>query len=152
MKLFYCPECHQLVDIIRRGTGVHKCHCGKNAGKYLDDNLTGVFTHGAIVVGIDNNTWLPAVQRFKQHNPFGTDPWKQDGQYVRIDFFFTGWIPTIPGEIITVDTVKEVKKFPVDRVSPWKTSTMPNSPNHGAPKICNKQVCYCDNKGVCKNQ
>ncbi len=147
MKLFYCPECRQLVDIIGRGTGVHTCYCGKHAGKYLDDSLTGVFTHGAIIVGIDNNTWLPAVERYKAHNPDGEKPWIIDGKFVRIDFFFTGWIPTVPGEVITVDTVKEVKKFPVDRVMPWKTSTMPNS----QPK-CGKQVCYCDNKGVCLNQ
>lgn len=151
MKLFYCPECRQLVDIMSPKHGVHKCYCGKHFGKYLDDRITAVFTKGAIIVGIDNNTWLPAVQRYKQHEPNGEQPYP-----VRIDFFFTGWIPTIPGEVIWVDTEQEVHDFPMNYEAGNEYSTMPNSEPKklytGPPKICNQQVCYCDNNGVCLKQ
>lgn len=141
MKLFYCPSCRQLVDIMRADGEVRFCYCGTHCGKYLSDNMTAVVTYGAIVVGIDNNTWLPAVERYKRHNPDGDDPYP-----VRIDFFFTGWIPTQPGEVVVVDYPDEVHDFPMDGVKN-EHSTMPNS-----QKKCNEMVCYCNNKGVCKNQ
>ena len=141
MKLFYCPECRQLVDIMRADGEVRYCYCGSHCGKYLADNNTAVFTYGAIIVGIDNNTWLPAVQRYKKHNPDGEEAFP-----MRIDFFFTGWIPTIPGEVVIVDYPDEVHEYPMDGVVN-KHSTMPNS-----QPMCNKQVCYCNNKGVCLNR
>ena len=72
-------------------------------------------------MGIDNNTWSPAVARYLKHEPNGEEPFP-----VRIDFFFVGWIPTIPGEVIFVDTEKEVIDYPMDAVEN-KYSTMPTS-------------------------
>lgn len=144
MKLFYCPECRQLVDIMRADGEVRYCYCESHCGKYLSDNMTAVFTEGAIIVGIDNGTWIPAVEKFKRFNPNGESPYP-----VRIDFFFCGWIPTIPGEVIFVDFPNEVHEFPMDYDAGNEHSTMPNSE---PIKKCNKQVCYCDNNGVCKNQ
>ena len=141
MKLFYCPTCRQLVDIMRADGEVRYCFCGSHCGKYLADNMTGVFTYGAIIVGIDNNTWLPAVQRYKKHNPNGEEPFPS-----RIDFFFTGWIPTEPGEVVFVDWPDEVHDFPMDGVTNTQ-STMPNS-----QQKCSKSVCYCNNNGVCLNR
>jgi len=119
MKLFYCIECYNLIQI--KKNHIFTCICKKHCGKYLDDNNTAIFTKGAIIVGIDNNTWSPAVQRYLKHEPNGEEPYP-----VRIDFFFTGWIPTIPGEVIFVDTEQEVIDFPMDGAKN-EYSTMPTS-------------------------
>jgi len=140
MKLFYCTECYSLIQV--RVSHIYNCLCKKHAGKYLNDNLTAVFTKGTIIVGIDNNSFYPAVDRYKIHNPEGEKPYP-----TRIDFFFVGWVPTIPGEVIFVDTVDDVVNFPMDYDAGNEHSTMPNS----QPK-CNKLVCYCDNNGVCLNR
>lgn len=119
MKLFYCPECYNLIQIKKKH--IFTCICKKHCGKYLNDCNTAVFTKGSIIVGIDNNTWNVAVDRYLKHYPGGKQPYP-----VRIDFFFTGWIPTMPGEVIFVDTEKEVLDYPMDaEVNEY--STMPNS-------------------------
>lgn len=144
MKMIYCPKCKYLFEI--RHSPAYICLCKENqcCGKYLNDNLTAVVTENAVVVGIDNNSFRDATTRYKQHNPKGEEPWD-----TRIDFFFTGWIPTIPGEIVRVETVDDVAKFPSDTVVGDGSWTMPVSQE---VIRCNKLVCYCDNKGVCLHQ
>jgi hypothetical protein len=120
------------------------CPCEKCVGKYLNDNLTAVVTKDCIVVGIDNNSFRDSVSRYLKHNPEGDEPYDK-----RLDFFFVGWIPTIPGEVIVVGTEKEVKEFDPNYDAGNDNYSSP--PVSQKPK-CNKQVCYCDNKGFCKNQ
>jgi len=143
MKLVYCPKCNYLFEL--RHKHVFHCLCeeNQNGGKYLNDGLVAIVTEDAVVVGIDNNSFRDCTTRYKQHNPKGEEPWD-----TRIDFFFTGWIPTIPGEIVRVDTIEEVVKFPCDTVVGDGSYTMPVSQE---VIRCNKRVCYCDNNGVCKH-
>jgi hypothetical protein len=127
MKLFICPKCEQMVDLMswkkyRKGKYKNKgivtrCYCGKSAGKYLSDNCTAVFTKDCPIVGIDNNTFMTAVARYFEGKILYDS---------RVDFFFTGWIPTIPGEVIFVDTVQDVIDYPF-KVEVPVTSTMPVS-------------------------
>lgn len=77
------------------------CYCGKSAGKYLNDNITAVVNKNAVVVGIDNNGFNIARQMAMHNREFPR----------RIDYFFTGWIPTKPGEVIVVDKVKDVLSY-----------------------------------------
>jgi hypothetical protein len=74
------------------------------------------FTKDSIIVGIDNNTWNDVRKRYNQFRNYPS----------RLDFFFTGWIPTIPGEVIRVDTVQDVRKYPF-KVLVEAQSTMPVS-------------------------
>jgi hypothetical protein len=120
------------------------CPCEKCVGKYLNDNLTAVVTKNSVVVGIDNGTFGPAINQYIKHNPEGDHPLNQ-----RVDGFFCGWIPNIPGEVIVVETADAVEQFDSD----YKV----DNDNYSSPPVsqkpqCNKQVCYCNNKGVCKNQ
>lgn len=108
MKLIYCEECGWLFQLIRK----HTLHCvceDEKAGKYLDNGITAVVTENAIVVGIDNNSFNDCVWRYGQYNPKGEKAFSK-----RVDFFFSGWIPTIPGEVIRVEDRKEVEEFPYE--------------------------------------
>jgi hypothetical protein len=120
MKLIYCIKCGDLV-LMRKGY-ISLCICGEIAGKYLNDNLTAVVTKNSIVVGIDNNSFGDCITRYNIYNPEGTEPYS-----ARVDFFFAGWVPTIPGEIIKVDSEEEVGLFPSDHETGNEFSTMPNS-------------------------
>lgn len=101
MKFIYCPECKDIFLAISGKT--RTCECGKHAAKYLIDNITAVMTEGVIVFSIDNVSFLNAQARTKY--------FQESPDYPRIDSFFTGWIPTIPGEVIMVPTVEDVKKY-----------------------------------------
>ena len=101
MKLIKCEECKDLVMLITHTT--RHCLCHNVAGKYLDDNITAVVNEEAIVVGIDNNGFNIATL-------YAMSEGAQDCKG-RIDYFFTGWIPNHPGEIIIVNSVKEVEDY-----------------------------------------
>jgi hypothetical protein len=120
MKLIYCEKCGDLV--LLRKKFIKLCCCEEVAGKYLNDNLTAVVTKNSIVVGIDNNSFGDSIHRYNIYHPEGTEPHDK-----RIDFFFAGWIPTIPGEVIKVDSEEEVGLFPSDYETDNEYSTMPNS-------------------------
>ena len=113
------------MQLLRKATMYCVCEDAK-AGKYLDDNLTAVVTKNAVVVGIDNNSFGDCIHRYNIYNPEGTEPYDK-----RVDFFFAGWIPTIPGEIIKVDTKEEVEEFPPDFETDNEFSTMPVSADLG---------------------
>ncbi len=148
MKLIYCIECLTLIEM--KSKYVVYCPCEKCVGKYLNDNLTAVVTKNCVVVGIDNNSFRDAVLRYRKHYPEGDEPYNK-----RLDFFFVGWIPTIPGEVIVVECEESVKQFDADYDAGNDNYSSPpvSQPPKSQPKArCNKQVCYCDNKGVCLNQ
>ena len=96
MKLISCPDCKDLVVLAPKYT--RTCFCGKIAGKYLKDNLTAVINKDALVVGIDNNGFGIAQDHARYYKTLKD----------RIDFFFTGWIPNLPGEVIVVESVEMV--------------------------------------------
>ena len=77
------------------------CYCGHVGGKYLDDNITAVVNEDALVVGIDNNGFSFAKQLAERATPLAH----------RVDYFFTGWIPNHPGEVIVVETVEHVLEY-----------------------------------------
>lgn len=125
MKLMLCPHCHQLVSLRYRKfksgkvrETITKCGCGKTCGKWLSDSITGVFNKGAVIVGIDNNTYVSAVNRYYKYKDLWSD---------RCDFFFSGWIPTKPGEVIIVGSVEEVISYPFEKDKAETKSTMPVS-------------------------
>ncbi len=99
MKLITCPKCNDLMVLVNDYT--RTCFCGHVGGKYLDDNVTAVVNKDALVVGIDNNGFSIAKQMANHHKK---SPY-------RVDYFFTGWIPTKPGEIIVVETVEDVLAY-----------------------------------------
>ena len=101
MKLVWCDECKFLFSL--KNYSVIWCTCKTHAGKYLSDNITAVVTKGCKVIGIDNNTFNGAVA--------GVDYLLKEGQESRIDLFFTGWIPTHPGEVIYVETIDDVVDY-----------------------------------------
>ena len=78
-----------------------KCFCGEVAGKYLDDDVTAVVSSNAIVVGIDNFGFNLAKELSIKGMKYSN----------RVDYFFTGWVPNHPGEVIVVDTVDEVVEY-----------------------------------------
>lgn len=103
MKFIHCPRCKDVFLPIERKT--RTCACGRHGAKYLADNITTVVTEGALIFGIDNVSFINARQRteyFQDH---------EDYKDMRIDSFFTGWIPTLPGEIIFLPTVYKVRRF-----------------------------------------
>lgn len=116
MKLIFCPECKDLVQL--REGAVRTCTCGSYGGKYLNDHLTAVVNEGALLVGLDNNTFVSAVK----NAIYGKEKWEH-----RVDFFFTGWIPTKPGEVIFVASLEVVEFFDDDYKAGNEYSTMPVS-------------------------
>ena len=116
MKLMKCVKCGDIVAIIE--TLSRSCYCGKIAGKYLDDSITAVVNKDALVFGIDNNGFAIA-QHYALEN--------KNAEH-RYDYFFTGWIPTKPGEVIVVKTAHDVHKYPMKMKDEDKqyTSTWPS--------------------------
>lgn len=114
MKLILCPDCGNITSLIGGGK-ISKCVCGKHSGKYCEDNITAVVTNGAILVGIDNNSYRNALNGY-----FETLDWEN-----RIDFYITGWIPNIPGEVIYKDTHEEVEEYKLPEEEFTTTSTIP---------------------------
>lgn len=116
MKLIWCEKCHTLTSLVSEK--VRYCKCRRCAGKYLSDNMTSVVNKDVILVGIDNNSFNNA--RYSQQHYINNPS--------RVDFFFCGWIPTKPGESITVETVKDVKEYPFEEKHNFE-STMPVEAN-----------------------
>jgi hypothetical protein len=117
MKGIYCPGCHDVFILVQQNT--RYCRCLLVAGRYLSDNVTAVVSKESMVFGIDNNTFNTAVLR--------VEDWLEEyPESDRMDFYFTGWIPTKPGEVIYVDTVGDVPIYKDDGVINTK-STLPNT-------------------------
>ena len=115
MKLITCEKCLDVVNLVESHT--RTCHCGEIAGKYLDDRVTAVVSSKALVMGIDNNGWNIAKHMVKNALEKEID--------FRVDYFFVGWIPTIPGEVIVVDSVYDVYDYDDHVENPEYTSTLP---------------------------
>lgn len=116
MKLLRCSKCNDSI-VIGVLNVTRKCACGETAGKYLKDNVTAVVSKGSIVYGIDNNSLTNAIHNFtafpKKYPRYAKE---------RFDFFFVGWVPTVPGEIIWVDSVHEVEIEEYDQEINWDSS------------------------------
>lgn len=115
MKLLYCEECYDVVSMTHDNI-TRSCKCGKVAGKYLKDKITAVVTEGSIVFGIDNNGFRNALYTVKKVLTEDIDHFPKDR---RFDFFFTGWIPTKPGEVIFVKNKAHVKATDYYQEKSW---------------------------------
>jgi hypothetical protein len=122
MKLIYCRECRQMVSLLVKVTST--CRCKECAGKYLSDNVTAVVTSKSIVVGIDN-------MGFYHHALGNYDTMRERYPNGRVDLFFSGWVPNWPGEVIIVDTAKEVVKYKFKLEIPTTASTLPTGGMNG---------------------
>ena len=122
MKILFCVECRDAVAITT-GNITRSCVCGKTGGKYLKDRITAVITEFSVVFGIDNNSFINALSTVEKVLS-GDIPHFEKGK--RYDFFFTGWIPTVPGEIITVPTLAHVKATDYYQEKSW-TSQNPST-------------------------
>ena len=126
MKLLYCTECGDVVSMTS-GNITRSCKCGKVAGKYLKDHITAVVTKDSIVFGIDNGSFLNALRTTR--NILAAEPdqlpkWMEEGK--RYDFFFTGWIPTKPGEVLFVKSKAHVLATDYYQEKSW-TSENPST-------------------------
>ena len=101
MKLVACQKCNDVVMLISEET--RYCYCGDVAGKYLDDRITAVVNKNAIVFGIDNNG-------FNMAKNYATCEGVQELSH-RVDYFFTGWVPNFPGEVIIVENIDDVVNY-----------------------------------------
>jgi hypothetical protein len=117
MKGIYCPDCHDVFILSTHNT--RYCYCLLVAGKYLKDNVTAVVSKKSMVFGIDNNTFNTVILRVE-------DWLERYPDSDRMDFYFTGWMPTKPGEVIYVDTVNDVSIYIDDRIINTE-STLPNT-------------------------
>ena len=120
MKLILCKKCHDFFSLSNKLGKTKYCRCRKSAGKYLSDGVVAVVTDNCVIAGIDNNTFQSAVWRQKE-------TLENHSEWPRVDYFFTGWIPTKPGEVVKVMTVKEVKEYPFEVEKKTIYSTMPTS-------------------------
>lgn len=116
MKGFICDNCGDIV-LMTRKEYIKTCVCKKYMAKYLADGITLVINGRPLIIGIDNNTFLTA----EKNALYTRIVWKD-----RVDFFFTGWIPNKPGEIIFVKSKRQVMRIK-DDYTVNKTSTMPKS-------------------------
>jgi len=105
MKLLFCESCRDTVSMTH-GNITRSCKCGKVAGKYLEDKLTAVVTIEAVVFGIDNNSFANALATVNKVLFQDIEGFEKNKRY---DFFFTGWIPTKPGEVIVVENKVSVE-------------------------------------------
>ena len=129
MKLIYCRKCRTMVSLPASGELV-KCHCGASAGKYIDGvnavvnikkNKSDQLQHPiSLVLGIDNNTFNTAIVR---HKMWFEDPPEWADVNERMDFYFVGWLPTIPGEVFIVGTVEDVEKAKAEDFSNLSTTS-----------------------------
>lgn len=122
MKLLFCRECRDVVSITHDNI-TRSCKCGKVAGKYLKDKITAVVTKEAVVFGLDNNSFLNALTTVDR---ILTTDMPQFDKNMRYDFFFTGWIPTLPGEVMVVKNIAYVKATDYYQEKGW-TSTNPTT-------------------------
>lgn len=122
MKLLYCPECYDAVSMTHDNI-TRSCKCGKTAGKYLKDKITAVVSEGSVVFGIDNNSFLNALYTVKKVKDGNVEGFPKDR---RFDFFFTGWIPTKPGEVLFVKSKAHVMATDYYQEKSW-TSENPST-------------------------
>lgn len=122
MKLLFCRECRDVISITHDNI-TRSCKCGKVAGKYLKDKITAVVTKEAVVFGLDNNSFLNALTTVDRI--LNTDMPQFDNN-MRYDFFFTGWIPTLPGEVMVVKNIAYVKATDYYQEKGW-ASTNPTT-------------------------
>ena len=66
MKIIFCPNCTDFYNL-RHET--KSCSCGATSGKYTDDLNADVFGENAIVLGIDNTSFVKAAKDFIQNKP-----------------------------------------------------------------------------------
>ena len=114
--MIYCDNCNYLFSL-KKTINYCRCKRKKCAGKYLDDSLTAVVTKNSTLIGVDNNTFHDSVRKCYR--------WNESRPEQRMDFFFTGWTCTKPGETIMVDTAWRVKRFNPRFEADNKTSTLP---------------------------
>jgi len=115
MKGFICDYCGDHV-IVSNKKFPKMCCCKRYLAKYLADGITLAINGHPIIFGIDNNSFAVA-----ERNCLYSKDWKE-----RVDFFFTGWIPNKPGEILFLKTKRQVMRIS-DNYTVNKTSTMPKS-------------------------
>jgi len=115
MKLIVCVSCKDMVMLT--ASGIRTCACGMTAGRYLEDNITAVVTKGAVLVGIDNNSYKQALVNALSEQ---CQKWDQ-----RVDFYFTGWVPNHPGEVVYKKTLKAVEKYKLPKKKYTNKSTTP---------------------------
>lgn len=117
MKLLYCSTCG---DMIVLNYQIKLCNCGASAGIYLD-KIGAAVTSTGIVVGIDNNSFFNAVKTYT----YAKENYPDKG---RMDFFFCGWIPTLPGEVVVVETIQDIKSLLESKLkTEYTTSSVPVS-------------------------
>lgn len=63
MKLIFCPECQDIQRLIP--TTTRYCDCGRTWGKYNDDGMGATVGGMAIPLGIDNSSFLCALEMMK---------------------------------------------------------------------------------------
>ena len=122
MKLLICDECHDTIALTHDNI-TRICRCGVTAGKYLEDKVTAIVTGAAVIFGIDNNSFSNALATIKRLDREDIEGFDKDTRY---DFFFTGWIPTIPGEVVFVHNVDEVLHYDYHTQLNW-TSQNPST-------------------------
>lgn len=64
MKLLYCPHCNdikKLRRLFKTNNEPTRCTCGKSWGYYKEDGRYAVVNSEAIVLGVDNSEFFPAV-------------------------------------------------------------------------------------------
>lgn len=59
MKLFFCPNCNDVVNIIPNE--YRYCLCKQNYGIFVD-NRNALLSGNAIPIGIDNRSFLKAIE------------------------------------------------------------------------------------------
>jgi len=66
MKLFYCPDCHDIVKLTKDN---RTCECGKCSGQYTDD-VNATIVNG-IPLGFANTGFRRAVDKHNQESIWG---------------------------------------------------------------------------------
>lgn len=122
MKLLFCVHCRDTVCMTTENE-TRSCKCKKTGGKYLKDRITAVITEDSVVFGIDNNSFINALATIEK---IWSGEYSQFKEGQRYDFFFTGWIPTVPGEVIRVKSLAHVKATDYYQEKSW-TSQNPST-------------------------
>ena len=60
MKLFFCPEC---ADVVRLKRYERFCECGKSRGSYRPDGIHADLSGRAIPIGIDSRSFAAALHQ-----------------------------------------------------------------------------------------
>ena len=78
MKLFWCPDCYDIVLMVVEHT--RYCRCGKHCGKYYSNKSQVVLTEGAVPLNIRNESFAKALRKRRQKDEMvlfkaGVMPW-----------------------------------------------------------------------------